>query len=382
MAVTNNAGNPFERYRYADYGSRKIFNAQGQQLNKSAIGNPYMFRGKNYDQETGLYSIYFDRSLNLTLDTTVWTKSFDPQSGRFIQRHGGDALGNHYTAFGNNPGRGQALSISDWDTWFELNRPSSPGYVDKACTPFAAGGPKLDFAINGNSHGTYEMAQSGSLFSGIARGILIGAEGGSPFADTGLDILISPGIASFDDDSEKVWWGIMAAGGTSQTSHFDQAQQTIAKLIRGQSPISSYDTSGDAINAIIREQSPISSITIRANRLTILGLSTLAELDPDSDVTLLLTTGGQSLSGSRGDDVWLFGGGTGILGPRINSYWQGLGLLRPKPESFVGAFGDADNIWWGWDDVWLFGGGADIDIGGFYFHPVLNFTDFILGDGF
>jgi hypothetical protein len=70
----------------------------------------------------------------------------------------------------------------------------------------------------------------------------------------------------------------------------------------------------------------------------------------------------------------------------------------------VGAFGDADNIWW--DDVWLFEGamgiGTDygamgivinggqspisgigkIDIGGFYFYPVLNFDIFILGEGF
>ena len=93
---------------------------------------------------------------------------------------------------------------------------------------------------------------------------------------------------------------------------------------------------------------PISGITIRANRLTVPGLYSL---DDDTGKAYVLN-GGQSL----------------LLPVQFDAKLELNG-----GQSLSGSRGD---------DVWLFGGGADIDIGGFYFYPVLNFTDFILGDGF
>ncbi len=368
-AVTDSTDKIVERYRYADYGSPTIFSQGGAVQEGSTIGNSLMFRDMRYDQETGLYSIYFDRSLNLTLDTTVWTKSFDPEAGRFIQRHGGDALGNHYTAFGNNPGRDQALSIIGTVMW--LNRPSSPGYVDKACTPFAAGGPILDFAINGNTPGT-----------------AIAAGGGLGIWDDTDIVHLAPAHISLPPSGTT---NLTIDGGCSGILD-----------------------DGVTLSLVNGGKSPISSITIRANRLNIPGIVMDTRQHGISSAIWgsIITNGGQSLSGSGlwFDWEWIVGfsvgggGGSGILGPRINSYWQGEGLLRPKPESWDNADGDIDlappageDVLGLWGEVTWVGclragevprfcgdldASADIDIGGFYFYPGLNFTDFILGDGF
>ena len=95
-AVTDSAGNVTERYRYDAYGDVMITDAIGNPLgNVSAIGNPWMFTGRQLDDETGLY---FYRARYL-----------DPYKGRFITRDPigswGDPnnQGNGYTYVGNNP---------------------------------------------------------------------------------------------------------------------------------------------------------------------------------------------------------------------------------------------------------------------------------------
>jgi RHS repeat-associated protein len=78
-AVTNSAGAPVERYRYDAYGFVTVadgsFNPIAQNAwgtPHSAIGNPYLFTGRQLDEETGLY---FYRA-----------RYYDPGKGRFLQR--------------------------------------------------------------------------------------------------------------------------------------------------------------------------------------------------------------------------------------------------------------------------------------------------------
>jgi RHS repeat-associated protein len=99
MAVTDGNGLAVERYEYQDYGEPNLFDGAGESIASSAIGNPYMFKGRRYDPETSLY-YYGGRYL-------------DPAAGRFIQQDAmgiwGDSanLGNGTAYAGNNPWSGR-----------------------------------------------------------------------------------------------------------------------------------------------------------------------------------------------------------------------------------------------------------------------------------
>ena len=84
-AITDSSGNVKERYEYGDFGEPNIIFTSG-------IGNPYFFKGRRYDDETGLY--YYR------------TRYLDPVAGRFTSRDStgiwGDS-GNRATYAGNNP---------------------------------------------------------------------------------------------------------------------------------------------------------------------------------------------------------------------------------------------------------------------------------------
>lgn len=78
-AVSNTAGNVVERYAYDAYGLPAIFSGAGVAAApnawgtpRSAIGNPWMFTGRQLDEEMG---IYFYRA-----------RYYDPMKGRFMQR--------------------------------------------------------------------------------------------------------------------------------------------------------------------------------------------------------------------------------------------------------------------------------------------------------
>jgi len=95
MAATDGGGAVVERYDYGDYGEPMFSDGAGLPLAESAIGNPYLFTGRRYDGETGLY--YFR------------ARYLDPVIGRFISRDPlgpwGDPAnaGNGLAYVGNNP---------------------------------------------------------------------------------------------------------------------------------------------------------------------------------------------------------------------------------------------------------------------------------------
>jgi RHS repeat-associated protein len=78
-AVTDSTGSPAERYSYDAYGLVTVTNGTGTPVPEnpwgtphSAIGNPYLFTGRELDEETGAY--YYR------------ARQYDDAKGRFIQR--------------------------------------------------------------------------------------------------------------------------------------------------------------------------------------------------------------------------------------------------------------------------------------------------------
>lgn len=70
-AITDANGNIVEHYRYEAFGQPTIFNADGALLNSSALGNRFMFTGREYLPSIGLYD-YRNRT-------------YSPTMGRFIE---------------------------------------------------------------------------------------------------------------------------------------------------------------------------------------------------------------------------------------------------------------------------------------------------------
>ena len=108
-AITDGAGNAVERYAYDAYGLPAVFDGAGAPVAanawgtpRSAIGNPWLFTGRQSDEEAGLY---FYRA-----------RYYDPVKGRFLQRdpmgiwHDKLNLGNGYLYAANAP-----VTYTDWD---------------------------------------------------------------------------------------------------------------------------------------------------------------------------------------------------------------------------------------------------------------------------
>lgn len=72
MALTDKSGNIAERVAYDAFGNPTFFNASGDEIAESAVGNNILFTGREYDSETGTY--YFR------------ARTQHPQIGRFMQK--------------------------------------------------------------------------------------------------------------------------------------------------------------------------------------------------------------------------------------------------------------------------------------------------------
>ena len=71
IALSDENNDLVESYSYNVFGSLTIYDGDGNEISASAIGNPYMFTGRRYDEETGLY--YYR------------LRDYHPVLGRFVQ---------------------------------------------------------------------------------------------------------------------------------------------------------------------------------------------------------------------------------------------------------------------------------------------------------
>jgi RHS repeat-associated protein len=95
VALSGGSGATTETYAYDDFGRPAFFDAGGASMPASTAGNAFLFTGRRYDAETGLYE--------------QRTRYFDPRAGRFASGdtiggwgdHGN--LGNSYAYVANDP---------------------------------------------------------------------------------------------------------------------------------------------------------------------------------------------------------------------------------------------------------------------------------------
>ena len=91
VAISDANADIVEEYSYDVYGLATITDEDGDKISYSNIGNPYMFTGRRYNSQSGLY--YYR------------ARHYDPETGRFIQP---DPIGyfdsmNLYGYCGDNP---------------------------------------------------------------------------------------------------------------------------------------------------------------------------------------------------------------------------------------------------------------------------------------
>jgi len=91
VAISDANADIVEEYSYDVYGLATITDEDGDEISYSNIGNPYMFTGRRYNSQSGLY--YYR------------ARHYDPETGRFLQP---DPIGyqgglNLYAYVGNNP---------------------------------------------------------------------------------------------------------------------------------------------------------------------------------------------------------------------------------------------------------------------------------------
>lgn len=112
LALTDGSGNVLERYAYDDYGQPQFLMADGSPLmgsdgmpaTRSPSGNSFLFRGMEWDGETGLYFSREYQTANSQLENRPRNRSmaYNPRSGRGLSPLAGVA----FPFGGNNPWSG------------------------------------------------------------------------------------------------------------------------------------------------------------------------------------------------------------------------------------------------------------------------------------
>ena len=136
IAVSDDAGQPVERTHYEPFGEPSFFDADGNPLGGSAIGNTRLWRGWLWETGAGLngylgFPSSHGGSISLVSsgDPRVGTVFHDPRAGRNITRFGTRAESGWWHYVLNRGGDGNA-------TGFVLSPPDTRRYQDFVLVKF------------------------------------------------------------------------------------------------------------------------------------------------------------------------------------------------------------------------------------------------------
>lgn len=148
LALVDENGTVLESYEYDAWGNTKVFDASGAEIGnqQSAIGNRYLWQGREYDTSTGLY--YF---------RARW---YDPATGRWLSK---DPIGisgglNQYVFCSNNPCNAvDPFGLDTFELNSELGGSGRPVPIDQLTSH------TLQYTTdeNGNLEHTYSWAPDG-----------------------------------------------------------------------------------------------------------------------------------------------------------------------------------------------------------------------------
>ena len=138
-ALVDAAGSIVEQYRFDAWGRTTVYDGVGQPLAQSALGNRYVWQGREFSWATGFY-----------LFRARW---YDPVVGRFISR---DPIGitgglNEYAFCNNNPAnfRDPSGLLYDWLSDIGLSGANRGGILGEIQMDLAAAGVGVLDAIGG-----------------------------------------------------------------------------------------------------------------------------------------------------------------------------------------------------------------------------------------
>ncbi|MFO7871732.1 MAG: RHS repeat-associated core domain-containing protein [Kiritimatiellia bacterium] len=213
-AVTDENGNIVESYRFDAWGRvLGVYDGDNQVLSESAIGNNYLWQGRWYSWDTGMY--YF---------RARW---YDPITGRWLSK---DPIGisgglNQYAVMGNNPVnfRDPFGLCEDLGSYGDPRRsgPSigrGPAYRIRRYTELSAAG--LAYDAFRDSYGVAGSLAYGSAFRGSLRLTTFRPSAGGRITNYELEMMSEAGGDPATGESIYRWTGIQTG---------EQAEQILSR---------------------------------------------------------------------------------------------------------------------------------------------------------